>query len=477
VRRSSLACLVILVGCAHAPPTPTPAASLDEAIARAHKDLDERVRNNGWPDLAVGVVIDDQLAYFEAFGVRDPIAQDAITPHTLFRLASLTKLFTGMAILQLRDQGKLDLDDPVDKYLPEIDGVVYPTSEHPPIRIRHLVTHTSGLPRDGNRFEGMTEADVVKGLAGMALEFTPGSATSYSNYGMALAGIIVARVSGVSYRDYMQQAILTPLGMSESVWQVSDARVPVATGMTWDRELKGYRPIKKELIGGALEPAGGLYSNIHDLAKFAAFEMAAWPPRDGAEQPPLSRSSTRESQLTAGPVVPGGGLPGVNWWVRGGDLGQLDSHTGKLEGYRSEIALLPRRRVGILVFLCESHSDEAIDDVTKVLLQAFGPLRPEPPPSVGKDLREATERLTAWLDHPSRDTAATVFVKEFLDSPNLSKTAFQAVSSRGGDCRFDRFTEGWNSRGTVKMVCKNADWTFHVQIQPMAPHLITGWWW
>jgi hypothetical protein len=164
--------------------------------------------------------------------------------------------------------------------------------------------------------------------------------------------------------------------------------------------------------------------------------------------------------------------------VRGGELGQLDIHTGKLEGYRSAIALFPRRRVGVMVFLCDTHGDEIIETVTNVVIEAFARLRSEPAPTVGPDLQAATDRLLAWLAHPNNETAASVFSKEYLDRDlDVAKLAATATSSRGGDCRFDRFIEGWKSRGVVKMACKNADWTFHVQLEPAPPHLIRGWGW
>ncbi len=477
-RRWLFASYLAAIGCAHAPPTPTKPPPLEEVIASTHHDLTEALQKKEWSDLAVGVVIDDKLVYAEGFGVRDPALGDPVTPHTLFRLASLTKLFTGMAILRLRDAGKLDLDDPVSKYLPEINGVVYPTGEHPPILIRYLVTHTSGLPRDGRRTDGMSEADLLAGLKNLNLAFTPGSDEQYSNLGMALAGLVVARASGITYREYMRRFVLDPLGMSESTWDPSTAAQPVAVGMVWDNQKEGFRPIAKGFNAGAMEPAGGLYSNLTDMAKFAAFEMSAWPPRTADEVPPLSRASLRESQLTAGPVLPGGALPGVNWFVRDNvAFGQQNAHTGKLEGYRSEIALLPRRRVGVIVLGCEAPNADAIDVVTKRLLMAFAPLREEPPKPVGADLRAAVDRLIAWLQTGDRKSAAAVFSPSMLEHPPLFADTAKARDHYGGGCKLDRYLMGGVEQARVQVSCDRETWTFAVMIQPDPPHLIEGWWW
>ena len=440
MRRHTLVVGLLLTGCAHAPVKPR-AEAIDDAIAEAHKGVTEQMRTNTWPDLAVGVVLVGKLVYSEGFGVTDPATKETVTPHTLFRIASLTKLFTGMALLQLRDAGKLDLDDPVSKYIPQIDGVVYPTAERPPIRIRHLVTHTSGLPHDANRFAGMSADDLLKDLQGLSLEFTPGSDESYSNLGMELAGIVIARASGLPYEDYMRHNILEPLGMTESVWARSAAAVPVAQGMVWDRKLERYRPIKEELVPGALDPAGGLYSNIVDLAKFAAFEMSAWPATDAPESPPLSRSSVRESQLTAGPVIPDRIQPGVNWFLQKSlGPGMLDFHMGRLEGYSSEIILAPKGGLGVIALGCQAKRDDDLNAMSLFMLNAFASLqRPENPVPLSANLRAAIDRLVAWLDKPDPSAARTVFSPEVIeDDDHLFSDTDAGLARHGRRCGWRR---------------------------------------
>jgi CubicO group peptidase (beta-lactamase class C family) len=476
-RRWALVVSLVASGCAHAPVKPPP---VEDVVAEAHREVAERVRKGGWPDLAVGVVINGKLVYAEGFGQRDPTSPDPVTTHTLFRIASLTKLFTGMAILQLRDAGKLDLDDPVSKYIPEIDGVVYPTSEHPQIRIRHLVTHTSGLPHDGNQFGGTTDAELLGQLNGLTLEFTPGSAESYSNLGMSIAGLVIVRASGQPYKDYMREHILEPLGMNESVWERSEAKVPVAQGMRWSKDGQRYVPIKKELVAGTLEPAGGMYSNVADLARFVAFEMSAWPPSNAPEQPPLSRSSLRESQLTAGPLVPSRIQPGVNWFVQDNrSYGMLDHHMGRLEGYHSEIIILPKAGVGVIALGCQARTDEQFDDMAASLLAAVAPLRrPEEPIPLGITLQTAIARLVDWLKNPALDGTNSVFSPEMIEADDhlLSDTR-AALTRNGGQCSVAKISPDSFTHATVQLKCAHDDWTSTVRMQPSPPHLVDGWRW
>jgi CubicO group peptidase (beta-lactamase class C family) len=478
MRRLALAALLV-AGCAHAPVRPR-AEAIDDAISESRKQVTDHMHKKGWTDVAVGVVLDGQLVYSEGFGVGDPATKEPVTPHTLFRIASLTKLFTGMAILQLRDAGKLDLDDPVSKYIPQIDGVVYPTTEHPPIRIRNLVTHTSGLPHDANRFSGMSADDLLAELHGLSLEFTPGSQESYSNLGMELAGMLIARLSGLPYEDYMRQNILEPLGMKESVWARSAATAPVARGMVWDKKLEGYRPVKEEVTPGALNAAGGLYSNVVDLAQFAAFELSAWPPSDAPERPPLSRSSLRESQLTAGPVIPERIQPGVNWFLqRNGSHGMLDFHMGLLDGYRSEIILASKGGLGIIVLGCQARTDDDFNAMTLAVLDAFAPLqRPEPPVPLSAPLRSSIERLVAWLEKANPSDASSVFSAAMItNNDRLLSDAAEARSRFGGACKVAEITPEAVTHATVRLTCERGEWTFSVRMQPSPPHLVDGWYW
>ncbi|HVR63821.1 MAG TPA: serine hydrolase domain-containing protein, partial [Polyangia bacterium] len=254
------------------------------------------------PSLAAGVVIDGELAFAKGFGARDLGGTQPVDADTVYRIGSITKTFTSLAILNLRDQGKLALDDPAVRHLPELAALRYPTADSPPITIRHLLTHASGLPRVGafnyaQADHDVTEAEMLAALPGTVLMFAPGTRSLYSNFGVSLLGPLITRVAGTPYRDYVTRAILTPLGMTASRW--TEADVPA------DRRATAYRrdggqlqPVAHWRLG-ASEAAGGLYSSVRDLARYVAFQLAAYPPRDDPEAGPVRRASVREAHTAA----------------------------------------------------------------------------------------------------------------------------------------------------------------------------------
>ena len=180
--------------------------------------IEAQMAYSGQPGLAIGIVYDQALLWTRGFGYANVEAQMATTPQTIYRIASITKLFTSTAIMQLRDAGTLQLDDPVTKHLPWF-AIQQPSTDAPPITIRHLLTHTSGLPREA-AFPYWTEPDafptyeqIRATVPHQEAVLPPETRWTYSNLGLALAGNIVEVVSGQDYAAYIQQHILDPLGM------------------------------------------------------------------------------------------------------------------------------------------------------------------------------------------------------------------------------------------------------------------------
>ena len=177
-------------------------------LATAFPDIDrifaEFAKTGHVPGAAWGIVIDGQLAHSGVFGVREIVTNAPVDADTVFRIASMTKSFTAMAILKLRDEGKLSLDDPAERYVPELKSLRYPTSDSPRITIRHLLTHSEGFPED-NPWGDQQLSESEEGLSrmlrdGIPFSNPPGVAYEYSNYGFAILGRIVSRVSGKPYQ-------------------------------------------------------------------------------------------------------------------------------------------------------------------------------------------------------------------------------------------------------------------------------------
>lgn len=334
--------------------------------------LDERARHFDVPGMAVGLVAGGELVWTWRHGVADLDTGAPITVDTVFRIGSITKPITGVAILQLRDAGVLSLDDPVARWVPEIDRLRAPTADSPPITVRHLVTHTAGIGQrtmvDYWRTPDhlLTEAELWASLDGFALEHVPGTRAAYSNVGMGIAGLVVERASGVRYRDYATRHILQPLGMRSTLWERDD----VPAGRLATGYLRGddgaLRPSHHWQLG-PLEGMAGLYSTVPDLARFAAFQLAAWPPRGGAEDSPvLRRSSRRESHLVAGPAAPGDKAFGIAWRVRDDrDLGHIVYHNGGTLQYAGALWMLPERDLAIVILTNDGGMLDRLDDLAR----------------------------------------------------------------------------------------------------------------
>jgi D-alanyl-D-alanine-carboxypeptidase/D-alanyl-D-alanine-endopeptidase len=250
------------------------------------------------PGMAWGVIVDGVLVHSGTLGVQDTATNAPVTPDSVFRIASMTKSFTAVAILTLRDEGKLSLDDLAERYVPELKALKYPTSDSPRLTIRHLLTHATGFPEDnpwGDQQLALSDAEMTALLKqGIPFSNPPGVAYEYSNYGFALLGRIVTTVSGMPYRDYLRTRVLEPLGLRATTLD--------APAVPRDRLVHGYRweddRWKEEppLPDGAFGAMGGMLTSLGDLARYVAWMVDAWPPRDGTESGPLRRASRREMQ-------------------------------------------------------------------------------------------------------------------------------------------------------------------------------------
>ncbi len=337
------------------------------------------------PSLVAGVLVDGELVWTHTWGKRDLDKGGDLDTHTYYRIGSITKVFTAMAVLKLRDEGKLSLDDPAAKHLRELEQVLYPSRDSMPITVRQMLTHTSGLPRLGNydyaklRSEGVPESDVVGSLAGLTLPRAPGSGAEYSNFGFGLLGIMVGRVAGEPYRDYMTRAIFQPLGM-QSQWDYQ--AIPEAQRATGYDFVDGQYRKSHEWLMGASEGMGGIYATLDDMARFVAFHMTAWPPDGRPDREPLGNASLRESQLMGGFQPPGRRGTGLGWGVV--DFVDLDNgafHTGATATFAATAMFMIHEGIGYVALTnCGQLSDavDALGSGTLILLAKRA--KGEPPP-------------------------------------------------------------------------------------------------
>src|SRR6202790_726865 len=197
------------------------------------------------PGLVYGIVADGRLVYVRGLWVQDLESNRPVTPDTLFRIASMTKAFTALTVLKLRDDGKLQLDALAETYVPELRGWKYPTKDSPRIRVRDLLNHTAGFVTDdpwGDRQTPMPEPEFSRLLReGVPFARTPAMAMEYSNLGFALLGRVITNVSGHPYAETITHSLLQPLGMESSGFFVDAApRERRALGYRWEDDV--WRP-------------------------------------------------------------------------------------------------------------------------------------------------------------------------------------------------------------------------------------------
>ncbi|MFN7962309.1 MAG: serine hydrolase [Thermoanaerobaculia bacterium] len=303
------------------------------------------------PAVSIAIVYDQELVWARGFGVADLESGRPATPETVYRLGSISKTFTATALLQLRDAGRLRLDDPVSRYLPSF----HPRgAEGGEVTVWNLLTHTSGLPRDA-AFPYWTsrsfpsEEQIHAGLERQELQFPPGSDYQYSNLGLALAGEVAAAAAGPAVPELIRRQILEPLGLAHTYVELPPAAAGLAQGYL-PRRADGTRPRAPETDARGLTPAANLSSNVLDLARFVSAQLGGPP-----ERRLLAAATLREMQrvqFLARDWSSGRGL-GFLAWRQGGRT--LVGHGGWVAGHRGQIAFDPATKVGVVVL---TNSDE-----------------------------------------------------------------------------------------------------------------------
>ena len=443
------------------------------------------------PGATWGIVIDGDLAHLGVAGSRDLTTKQPVTADTVFRIASMTKSFTAMAILRLRDEGKLSLDDPAERYVPELTGLTYPTSDAPRITVRHLLSHAEGFPEDNpwgdQQLSASDEQFSAMMRGGIPFSNPPGVAYEYSNYGFAILGRIVTRVSGVPYKTYVATHVLKPLGMAATTLEpkaVDASRL--AHGYRWEDEQWKEEP---QLPDGAFGSMGGMLTSIRDLSRFVAAFLGAWPPRDGAETAPISRASLREMQQVwrPRPTLVGRDAAGVLRLSAGGygyglgiaqtcDYGISVSHSGGLPGFGSLMRWLPEYGVGIIAFGNRTYTGwGGVADEALTLLAKTGGLQPravQPSPALTDAKAGVSSLLERWDDRLADRIAA---VNLFLDrSKDRRKAEFERYRAELGGCRAaDGFAYVENPlRGEWLFTCDRGQLRAEVTLAPTMPPLV-----
>jgi CubicO group peptidase (beta-lactamase class C family) len=306
--------------------------------------------------LAVGVVQDGRLDLFHGHGLADIVSRTPVTEDTVFRIGSITKTFTAVAVLQLCEQGLVDLDAPVGGYLRAYCLIPAKPGHRPPT-IRQLLTHTAGLPQlvyPARAFQPVLGETVAYGQRVPALaEFyrgrlhliaEPGTRHTYSNHGFATLGQIVEDITGQPLRAYFREHIFGPLGMTDTDLARSDrVSARLATGYTL--RAGGPRPVRDcDLVTVG---AGGIYSTTADMARYVAALLAGGSGEHGPILKPETVTSIFAPHYQPDPRLPGVGL-GFFRHNLGGHL--VAGHDGLVPGFISQLSLAPHDGTGVMAF-------------------------------------------------------------------------------------------------------------------------------
>ncbi len=476
--------------------TAPPARFMDpdraEKLSRAFPAIDQLMRDfaasNDVPGMAYGIIIDDRLAHAGTHGFRDLTAEAPVDTTTVFRIASMTKSFTAAAILQLRDEGRLSLEDPVEVHVPELAGLAYPTSDSPRITIRHLLSHSQGFPEDnpwGDQQLAATDEQMSAWMReGIPFSTAPGTAYEYSNYGFSILGRIIANVSGMPYSEYMQAHLLQPLGMRVTTLEAGS--VPA------DRLAHGYRLQdgswldEPPLPDGSFGPMGGMLTSVGDLGRWVGFMLDAYPPRSVGDEGPLGRASRREMQQVAryagatAAVGEGGALSltagGYGYGLRVQQTCEYPAlvwHTGGLPGYGSIMRWYPEYGVGIIAMGNRTYTRfaDVVDESIELLAETGGlvPRVPQPSPVLLTRQDQVSRLIQSWDDALADDLAA---MNLFLDEPRERRRAAieQVVAAAGGECRPEGEIDAENAlRGRWRMRCRDGDLRVSITLSPTVP--------
>jgi D-alanyl-D-alanine carboxypeptidase len=329
--------------------------------------MDGQIAYRGLPGIVVGVVSDQDLVWGSGFGFADINAKVPMTPATKFRMASHSKMFTAIAIMQLREEGKLRLDDPVAKYLPWFKAKPAGDDDGP-ITIEQLLSHSSGLQREAGDHWTSYEFPTADELRHLYVDrhaaFAPSVRWKYSNLAYAVAGMIIEQVSGERWADYVDRNIFKPLGMRDSS---VDQNVP-GLALPYGRRMPdGTREVLPFVDARGMAAATGVTSNLEDMAKFVSAQFRRGP-RGGAQV--VSTGSLREMHRVRSVEE--------NWMSGTGlgfDISRIKDrtyvgHGGGYPGNTTQTLIQLDDKVGVIVLTNTNDSNPS--DIARQLMATVG---------------------------------------------------------------------------------------------------------
>lgn len=378
------------------------------------------VSNFGVAGLAIGVVRGEQV-YTRGFGVKSIETQEPVTADSSFHLASVSKTFVATAVVQLAEQGKLELDAPLLTYLPDF---ILDDHRYRQITVRQMLSHTSGMPDtddygwDRPEYDDQALARYVRSLAHEKLIGSPGEKFTYSNIGYEILGLLIARVSGQCFEDYMKQNLLLPLGMNSSTFLKTEVAPEYATAPHIVLPPTVVSP--EYPYNRAHAPSSTLHSSVRELCAWALMNLNQG--EFGGQQ---VLQGTSFDQLwhpyqQTGPDHPNE-FVGLSWFIDSHRGQRRIRHDGADIGFQSNLALLPDHAIAVVVLAntLPAPANKLADAIVDILL-GLEPSVLKPPILVSLDAILATSSIQSAADEYRRlqQTQADQYdfgLEQFLD--------------------------------------------------------------
>lgn len=445
--------------------------------------IEEHAKNKHIPGIAYGIVVDNDLIVSGGTGIINIEDSLVATPRSCFRIASMAKSFTAMAILMLRDDGELSLGDPVEKYIPEMHDLEYLTSDASVITIENLLTMTAGFPEDnpwGDRQLEETDQMLIDLIAdGVSFSNPSSYQFEYSNTGYALLGNLITRVANMPYQNYIQEKILQPLEMYQSYWEYDSVpEEQLALGYRWEDEQWKLEPMLHDGSYGAM---GGLITTIEDFAKYVSFHLSAWPPRNDPDHGPVRRSTLREMQTIRNPSLDASardlnGDPCALISGYGFGLGIYEdcngfktvSHGGALPGFGSGYSFFPDYGVGIMAFCNLTYTSSMPRREALRLLLESTEIEPRQLP-VSDILLERQEQVAMLIQTWDTDLEAEILAENFyLDKSREHRISEinEMLNKAGTFGSMDDFQPENQLRGSFKLNAEYGDINIYFTLTP-----------
>lgn len=402
---------------------------LEDILPGLEPRLEQLVVNERLPGLMVGIVIDQDLAWSQGFGTRDLATGEPADCHTLHRVASITKTLTTTAILQLRDRRLLALDDPLTAHLPEFSQARVVEGSHDQVTLRRLLTHRSGLVTETplptwTSSEFPSREQILAALPETEIVLPADHAFKYSNLAFGLLGEVIARISGQSYFEYVRQHILEPLGMTNSVYELTDdTRQSMAIGYSPELFRDETTPATYVSLGG-VAACGGLHSSVDDLARWIALQFRTRPQDDTADAV-LAPTTLDEFHQPQYSELDWSAAQCLGWRSLRVGNNVYHGHGGGIFGFSSQVLFSKQHRIGAIA-LANLWPYPMIQSVTvQILERLLGNPDPPPlsPPPAGPNAHPITRPCV-----PSDDDPTSLLAGLYVADPGVPVH----IESRGG---------------------------------------------